>query len=153
MHTDGRKLSMEPREFIDLAGELVRRNDEASLRSGVSRAYYALHNEVRVFLEKNQIALPHDAKTHARIAHYLMGSGIADVKFIGKALDDLRGDRNEADYDMQSNRFGEQRTASLVELKARKSFEAFGKFITNSHRRKSLVEGVNESRRKAKETG
>ena len=153
MHTDGRKLSMEPRAFLDLAKELVGRNDEAALRSGVSRAYYALHNEVRVFLENNQITLPREAGAHERIIRYLRESGNADVGCIAKALDDLRGDRNEADYDMQSNRFAEQKPAFLVELKAQKSFEAFEQVITNSSRRKSLVNAVNDYRRKVKETG
>ncbi|MDH0868396.1 hypothetical protein [Mitsuaria sp. GD03876] len=80
-----------PDGLLTLAGELVLRKDEASLRTAASRAYYA------VFLLARKVAnvQSRGADAHARTQQHFAASGYKDF---AKRLGTLRKRRNSADY-------------------------------------------------------
>ena len=87
--------------YKDLAEELRQRDDEASKRSAVSRLYYSVYWNARIFLEENQDYLYSENKEpHAQIWHEFIRQGKI-FKNIGENGKRLRNKRNSADYEQE----------------------------------------------------
>lgn len=89
---------MDFRLFLTVAQSLVRANDEASWRSAVSRGYYAAFHVARDFLRDLGFVVPRAEAAHAFLWLRLSNAGQADVVSAGRNLNDLRSERNRADY-------------------------------------------------------
>ena len=134
---------MEPRAFLQLAQQLARdTTNEASLRSSVSRGYYALFNSMAQFIDENVEKLDQTANDHKRVYFYFNNCEVEDVKTIASALNDLREDRNESDYKLRSNRFKDQHLVSFLYKKASKAFNSFEKIVENSERCTNIVKAI-----------
>lgn len=98
-------------DLIHLAGHLaVNRalgaNDEARYRSAASRAYYGAFHLVSSFLEETSgEGVLHNHHGHRQVFDRLMATGDADLATAARLLDNLRHDRNKADYDLASKAF------------------------------------------------
>ncbi len=116
---------MEPIDFLKIASDLQCSPEEAGIRTAVSRAYYAVFNYVRSYLAENNIVLPnHD--THKYLYRCVKNSGVNGTRDVGQTIDDLRGDRREADYEMRSTRWRGE-TCEVLVHKARLAIEEFQK--------------------------
>jgi uncharacterized protein (UPF0332 family) len=134
---------MEPKEFLELAKQLLRNTtNEASLRTCVSRSYYALFNSMAQFICHNVEPLSQTAKDHENVYRYFYNCGIADVKTIASNLNDLRDERNDSDYKLHSDRFKNQSTVTLLFKKASITFNSFESIIQSSKRRKHIIKGI-----------
>jgi uncharacterized protein (UPF0332 family) len=100
---------MEWASYLSLAHELAQRDDDASLRSAISRAYYAAFHSARLLIDAED---PRRIPTNDPSAHRLVFDALRydhgrSRKHIqaGRHLSDLRVLRNEADYrdDFQGN--------------------------------------------------
>ncbi len=91
---------MNAREFLDVADELIAGLSEGRWRSAVSRAYYALFHVARLLLGGCGFAVPQSDRAHIYLSRRLMNSGHPDITQVGMWLDDLRGIRNVADYEL-----------------------------------------------------
>jgi uncharacterized protein (UPF0332 family) len=135
---------MEGRDFLELAKKLQNSDDEASLRTAVSRSYYAIFNHVKDFLNTNGITLPKAAQAHEKAQQYLSNSGIDEAADLADELDNLRNNRNDADYELRSPKFSyNKKNCGLVSAKAGMFFERFAKLSQSK-----LVTGIEEYRRK-----
>lgn len=87
--------------FFDVAENLIRKNDEANIRSGISRYYYSGFGLVRKYLidEMNETEFRSGFKIHKRIIERLISSQDNTEVSIGEKLSDLKELRNDADYD------------------------------------------------------
>lgn len=99
---------MNPADFISLAVKLSNSQQEAELRSAVSRAYYGAFNVARELLEDCGIRFPRKelfgADIHRKVRFCCANAGNADAALAANKLDILRGERNYADYDMKTKR-------------------------------------------------
>lgn len=94
-------------EYLNLAQELAGpptslSNEEARLRSAISRAYYAAFCKARNHLRDNEnlsIRPPRGESTHQFVIRQFKFSSDASRRQIGTHLNRLRVDRNKADYD------------------------------------------------------
>lgn len=92
-------------EYLSLARQLVtdpRANAvEASLRSGISRAYYAAFHAAKDFLAEHNGFVPAGPDVHAKVwRRYLSGPGTGrHRKAIARNGKRLREERGKADYD------------------------------------------------------
>lgn len=135
---------MEGKDFLELAKKLQSSDDEASLRTAVSRSYYAIFNHVKDFLTINGIKLPPAAQAHEKAQQYLSNSGITEAADLADDLDNLRRNRNDADYELRSPKFTyDKKNCGLVSVKAMLFFDSFGKL-----NRASLVKGIWEYKKK-----
>lgn len=82
-----------PTQFVQLAESLVAQQDEASLRSAVSRAYYGVFLEARERLQLTSTS----ASVHAETQRLLKRRGLPRLAL---ALDSLRKLRNLSDYQL-----------------------------------------------------
>lgn len=98
-------MSFEWRDYLHLARELTAGAQgsagmEASLRSAISRAYYAAFCHARNHLrDKQQQSLPPGGQVHTYVRTQFQTSSQNARKAIGQRLDRLRIARNKADYD------------------------------------------------------
>ena len=88
-------------EFLTLAKELAQRPEEASLRSAVSRAYYAAFGKARAFLQAEGVSFVSDASDHALVWEAFRSSSDDVRYYIGVDGTGLRNSRNRADYDAE----------------------------------------------------
>ena len=91
---------MDERDFLALAKLLASENTEAAWRSAVSRAYYAAFHVARRLMEDLQFAVPKADRAHAYLWLRLPNCGQPTVQQVAYALNDLRGYRNRADYEV-----------------------------------------------------
>lgn len=93
-------------DYISLAKVLIEMNDEASLRSAISRLYYGFFGIVRRYLinVKNKYYLrEHSYYVHSKVYDELFKSD-EDIEIeIANILNKLRSLRNNADYDDGKN--------------------------------------------------
>jgi uncharacterized protein (UPF0332 family) len=94
--------------YFDLAQELYGGAagtpfEEAKLRSAISRAYYAVFNEGRVFLGQRvpNIRIPSDGAAHKVVADAFIDNPSNDPNWIsvGVIMGRLKRNRTKADYD------------------------------------------------------
>ncbi|NMX21032.1 hypothetical protein C5S30_01045 [ANME-1 cluster archaeon GoMg4] len=91
-------------EYLKLARELAGENgssanEEARLRSSISRAYFAAYCVARKCLIDKGQGIPGGPKGHRYICNFLQESIFEEEKQAGEDLDRLRNRRNQADYD------------------------------------------------------
>jgi uncharacterized protein (UPF0332 family) len=108
-------------DLIMLAGKLTANpglgDAEARFRSAVSRAYYGAYHIAREFVESLGGTVPKNATGHFELSRLLWDSGQEDAHDAASRLDDLRRERNRADYDLDSTGFRDRVNAvKLVEL-------------------------------------
>ncbi len=96
---------MEGKAFLNTAQKLAQMRDEAALRSAVSRAYYAAYNCCIQLVRQLGFHFGNAAASHERMYLYLRNSGIEEAQAMAVDLKELRKRRNEADYDMSSQKF------------------------------------------------
>jgi uncharacterized protein (UPF0332 family) len=109
---------MDPRDFLVLAQQLAAASTEAAWRTAVSRAYYAVFHIARQLLEDLGFRVPLADRAHAYLWLRLSNSGEPNVVQAGQILNDLRRDRNWADYDFR--RYFSQKASQNLTLRAAK---------------------------------
>jgi uncharacterized protein (UPF0332 family) len=88
------------REFLTLAQDLLKMATEAAWRSAVSRAYYAAFHIARQLLRDLNFTVPRADRAHAYLWMRLSNCSDPQVQLAGRELNDLRRERNQADYDV-----------------------------------------------------
>lgn len=87
--------------YSKLAIELARSQEEASMRSAVSRAYYASMHKSRIFAEKEGkvFVSKGTAEIHKEVVDYFKYKSGVSQGLLATKLGRLRMSRNECDYD------------------------------------------------------
>ena len=87
------------REYLTFAATIAGGEDEAEWRSAVSRAYYAVFHVSCDWLRGLGFQVLRADRAHAYLWRRLSNSGDTAIMNVGRSLNELRGRRNEADYD------------------------------------------------------
>jgi uncharacterized protein (UPF0332 family) len=87
------------RDYLPLAASLANGTSEAEWRSAVSRAYYSAFHVASDLLRSLGFTVPRADRAHAYAWLRLMNCNHQSVADAGRTLNELRGRRNEADYD------------------------------------------------------
>ncbi len=92
------------RDFFNLAEELSNRNDEACIRSAISRYYYSAFCSARYYLVeiKGENQFLTRRRIHTKLYEYLKNSDDDNEAELGELLEILFEKRNCADYDWQN---------------------------------------------------
>jgi len=113
-------MPIKPEDFLELAKQLASRRDEASLRTAVNRAYYALfHNGRRIVKDfRPHWPVPTGPEVHKVLPDYLMRIGLDEQipEFITLAneIKKLRRRRREADYDIDKRFMSQKEVINLI---------------------------------------
>lgn len=86
--------------YLQLAKNLSVINDEASLRSAVSRAYYASYHKAKIFAQNSGIKFSSGKRSeiHQEVINFLRSHKNEDIALLSLELDRLRNNRNKCDY-------------------------------------------------------
>jgi hypothetical protein len=142
---------MDAHDFLALAKKLVDHEpNPAGRRTAVSRAYYAAFNVAAEFLAAIGHDVPRDAGGHKRAYFYLNNCEDQSLVEAGGDLDDLRGVRNDADYDMDDKRVEkEDNVRANVEV-AEEIIRRLDECKSGTgDRRKKVAEAIKEYRKKS----
>ncbi|MDP1551439.1 MAG: hypothetical protein Q8M06_00300 [Methanobacteriaceae archaeon] len=107
-------------EFLELADNIKDIGDEASLRSSISRAYYASHGASKNYLRDkcyHGILRAHRPENHSYVIEKLRDDPDKLKNDIGNKLQRLRIKRNQADYDDVVKRIHDVSMFSLSDAK------------------------------------
>ena len=104
------------RDYFVLAKNLLGRSDEASLRSAVSRAYYAAFCTARNYAILKGFQSMATGKDHQLVEQFY--SGQKSAKTIATNLGRLRISRNQCDYDDAVNNLQSIVNLSMLQAKA-----------------------------------
>ena len=88
-------------QYLELGRELAQRSDEASLRTAISRAYYAAFCKSRALLEQEGVVFLPDANIHTLVWEQYRQSNDSVRYYIGIDGKGLRNVRNIADYETE----------------------------------------------------
>jgi uncharacterized protein (UPF0332 family) len=94
---------MNGHHFIEIAGMLVANsmgNSAARNRTAISRAYYGVFHCALEFLAQFDVSIPSNPNSHQQTYVKLFQTGIPQAQEAANLLNDLRGERNRADYDL-----------------------------------------------------
>lgn len=104
---------MLPTDFLTFADAVLKTLPcPAGFRSVVSRAYYAAHHHIKVFVEGVGVTLPKTADAHTDLCRHLAEINDVELEMVGTGLSQLRSDRNEADYDLLKTQYEKSNNAS-----------------------------------------
>lgn len=90
---------MKFRDFLGLAETLAEGTTEAEWRTSISRAYYGSFHLACDFLRSLGFRVPRSERGHSFCWLRISNCANSDLVQSGRDLNDLRGARNEADYD------------------------------------------------------
>jgi len=90
---------MDFRDYLRVARILAAGTEEADWHSASSRAYYASFHVARTLLIDLGFRVPRAERAHGYLWLRLFNSGHGNTRVAGRDLNDLRGERNRADYD------------------------------------------------------
>jgi uncharacterized protein (UPF0332 family) len=99
----GDRLVIQGRDFLKVAEELIAGSTEAQWRSAVSRGYYAAFHVARRLLTECGFKVPRGERAHSYLWLRLGNTGNLTVDIAGARLNTRRGERNQADYDLDRN--------------------------------------------------
>lgn len=92
---------MDAKDYFLLAQKLAQMRTEATIRSAISRGYYAAFHFGKDLIEKLGFRLSKDASAHDKLYELLYNSGLEPAKDAAAWLHELRKRRNLADYDFK----------------------------------------------------
>jgi uncharacterized protein (UPF0332 family) len=90
---------MDFRDYLSLAATLANGATEAQWRSACSRGYYAAFHVARRLLLSLGFRVPQADRAHGYLWMRLSNAGVVSVRDAGSRLNNLRQERNRADYD------------------------------------------------------
>lgn len=102
------------REFLKASEYLLKRKEEATLRSAISRSYYALFHESRAFLGDLQLPCSRGPQAHGEVRHRLNNCGDQQMLEVARLLAQLHKQRLTADYELEDKSFVDANTCALL---------------------------------------
>ena len=123
-------MSFDWHEYITLAEKLVLEQNEANLRSAISRTYYGVFCISRNKKGYKNYTLKQGENIHWKVINEYKNSEKPNETLVGKYLDELRRDRNNADYKEDKNIH--KGLAERAIFKAKQVLEMLGEiYVTN----------------------
>lgn len=105
---------MTGREFLKASDYLLKRREEATLRSAISRSYYALFHESRAFINDLPVPCSQGPQAHGEVRHRLNNCGDQQMQEVSRLLAQLHKHRLTADYDLEDKSFLDTNTCALL---------------------------------------
>ena len=127
-------------DFLSLADDLKLSQSEAGLRSSVSRGYYAVYHHIKTYLVQQRLVAEKAAFPHHMVHTFLFESGkclnVEELKKLGKKVETLKIQRNDADYTMESTDF-DAKTCDTIVRSCHRIIRDF-----DCHKGQNLINGI-----------
>ena len=136
-------LSMDPRDFLQIAKSLLKIDKPVNCRTVFNRSYYAAYNVGVWFLEGLEgvnIRISEGPGGHGEVSRYFQYCGLQDLKEAHQKLVNLRSDRNDADYRLNDKKVEKINNARKAVWSAEDIIKAIDSHSSNSDRKKIAEE-------------
>lgn len=108
-------MSFDWSHYLILARELGGRQDEASLRSSISRAYYFVYHLGLQRAQSNEFQLKLDEGTHAQLWSIFSGNPEPECQRLATIANRMKEKRVRADYKASFDRISEEIPGMLAD--------------------------------------
>jgi len=132
---------MDPKDFLVIAKDLLKKDKVVNYRTAFNRSYYAAYNMAVNLLKKSGVRIPENATGHGQVNIYLGNCGIRDLEETQSKLTNLRGDRNKADYKLKDKTVEKRNNAIKAVSNAELIIKTFD-LHSSQERRKKIAEGI-----------
>ena len=125
---------MNPKEFQHLALRLAEHGAFPSeFRTAISRSYYAVFNLGVILLKELGFTIPNNQYAHEEVRRHFNNSGDNDLIELAAKIDDLRTQRNHADYDLDMHDVENKKNAKLYVHSAERLIKTMEKRCTGEN--------------------
>ena len=127
---------MNPKEFQYLASGLVEKNGAfpSEYRTAISRSYYAVYNLGINLLKEMGFPIPKNSEAHKQVYYHFNNSGDSKLIEVATKIDDLRTQRNHADYHLDRNDVEKKHNAKIHVHSADRLIKTMEKQCTGENR-------------------
>jgi hypothetical protein len=136
---------MNPREFYQVAQGIVLENPPpgpALCRTAIGRAYFATLNVAVETLAALKVSCGGGAQKHGLAVRYLYASDDEHLKTASVAIDNLRTERNIADYQMERSDIEKLVSARIASETAKKIIDSLDEFETDLSRKSAALKSI-----------
>ena len=89
---------MDPRDFVQIARDILGNNVPANCRTAFNRSYYAAYHVGVELIEEAGVKIDRNAQGHNQVTKYFNNCGVNDLVVAQQKLVNLYSDRIKADY-------------------------------------------------------
>ena len=135
---------MNPKEFQHLASRLAEHGVSASeFRTAISRAYYAAFNLGFNLLKELGFNIANNREAHKQVYYHFNNSGDSDLIEVATKIDDLRTNRNHADYHLDRDDVEKKQNVKAIVYSAARLIKTMEKQCTGENRNQIIksIEG------------
>ena len=134
---------MDPRDFLQIASDLLRSDNPANSRTVFNRSYYAAYNVCVDLLKGAGFRIYESAKGHGQVNNYLGNCGIRDLEEAQMKLANLMSQRIKADYRMHEPSVEKIINAKKAVKTSENIIQIFDSYVSNSEKKK-VAKGIND---------
>src|SRR5688572_4081243 len=114
-------MEMNPRDFHDVAVDLMGKGGAACCRTAIGRAYYAAFQTAVLILRGCGFRISKGPQAHGEVINRLLNSKNAAVERVGSQLGDLKNKRNDADYELEDKKVENINTVNFCVADAKRN--------------------------------
>ena len=133
---------MNPRDYLQIARNILQVDKPANCRTVFNRSYYAAYNVGFVYLIDAGIHISTGPGGHGEVTRYFQNCGIQDLKEAYQKLSNLHSNRIDADYYLNKKRVEKIDNAKMA-LKQAESIIKTTDFYSSGPKKNKVVKGIN----------
>jgi len=140
---------MNPKEFQHLALRLAEHGAFPSeFRTAISRAYYAVYHIGINLLKELGFTIANNDQAHKQVYYHFNNSGDSELIEVATKIDDLRTQRNHADYHLERDDVEKKHNAKTHAHSADRLIKTMEKQC-NGENRSQIIKSIEDWRKKA----
>ena len=132
---------MDPKDFLSVAKDLLKKDKPIYSRTAINRSYYAAYNVAVNLLEKSDVIIPKSGPAHGVVGRYLGNCGIKALEEAQSHLSFLYGNRIKADYRLTDKAVEKKDNALKAILSSEILIKTFDRYNSKEERKK-ILEGI-----------
>ncbi len=123
---------MDPRNFLQVAKDLLKKDTPANCRSVFNRSYYSAYNVCVDLLKGVGIKVSESSAGHGQVNNYLGNCGIRVIEEAQSKLANLMSERIKADYKMNITTVEKNTNAQKATITAENIINTLDSYIESS---------------------
>ena len=133
---------MNPRDFHGVAVDLMAKGGAACFRTAIGRAYYAAFQTAVSVLRGCGCTISKGPQAHGDVILRLQASNNSAVQRVGSQLRDLKGKRNDADYDLEDQKVEDIKTVKFWVADAKRNIDTLDKIVVGGPDREAIISAI-----------
>lgn len=132
---------MDPRDFLQIARDILGNDKPANCRTAFNRSYYAAYHVGVELLEQAGVQISRSTQGHQQVKLYFNNCGVKVLEEAQQKLVNLYGDRIKADYRLNHKGVEKIVNAKKALKTSENIIKTFDSFTSNSEKKK-IAKGI-----------